>query len=95
MTDKMKTTIEIPMPILAIMVTILLTIFGWAIATASSSASTKKQVEVNTNVIKDIQYNKADKSSFDYIKEQLDELKKSTNRIETKVDRHIENSKIK
>jgi hypothetical protein len=92
MTEKFSaSTLRIPTALVIVIVTIILSIFSWGVATSRSSAADHKQIEVNTSVInnelkpdiKDLQNNKADKVD-------LDRIYKTLERIENKLDSHME-----
>jgi hypothetical protein len=76
--DKDK-TVKIPVWLIVVILPLVISV-GAAITTSQiNMASTKRQVEVNTKVLEQ----KANQGEFEIIKAQL-------NRIETKIDKHIE-----
>jgi hypothetical protein len=89
MGEVLKRNINIPIWLLGILVTIIMAIFSWGLATASSSATIKSKVENTEKIIeelklvdKQLQADKADKAT-------IDNVYKALERIETKLDIHI------
>lgn len=89
MGERTKNTIEIPVWMIGVLVTVIMAIFSWGIATAANSSATSNQVKVNSETLKELKADdkylrdtKADKDVINEIRDQL-------NRIEKKLDDHM------
>jgi len=85
----MKQGITLPYWSIGVLVTIIMAIFSWGLATASSSSAVKNQVQTNTQILRELkdtdkllQETKADKAT-------IDNVYKALERIESKLDLHI------
>ena len=83
MTLDKNNVIRIPTWLIAVFLPLVISIIAAIIVSNANGAATRKQVEINTDQIKE----KVSRNEFDIIKDQLD-------RIENKVDNYIsKNSK--
>lgn len=78
MTIDRNSVIKIPTWLIAIALPMVISILTAVIITNASNAATRKQVEINTEEIK----NRVNRAEFEIIREQL-------NRIEGKLDNHL------
>ena len=78
MTLDKNNVIRIPTWLIAVFLPLAISIIAAIIVSNANGAATRKQVEINTDQIKE----KVNRNEFDIIKDQLD-------RIEDKVDKYI------
>ena len=89
MTEKLKGGVLVPYYALGIIVSIIMAIFSWGLATASNGSEIRTTVKTNVDNIKELkivdirlQAEKADKNN-------IDDIKRALERIEGKLDIHI------
>lgn len=94
MTIRNTETLRIPNMLVGAVIGLLITLGSVSIAMQVSSASVKKQVEINTErlwkEIPQVLDKKADKTEIEAIKGQLNRIEGTQVRIENKLDKHID-----
>jgi len=93
MGEKLKTGIYMPAWMLGLLVTIILALFSWGIATSANSAEIKTRVSATEQTIIKLEAKdaKLDDEKADVIL--IRDIRIQLNRMEDKIDRHMSNTK--
>lgn len=93
MTIEKKEQVTIPVWLLSVILSLLLTGFTtWGIISAKSATLEEKAIRNRDDILK-LESQKVDKSDFFYIKEMLQEQKNTLKNIDQKLDDHIKETK--